>query len=176
MLGSPPLYSVDASALIEMEHVYRYAQFRPMWDFVGGLGQQRRLFVAPSVKDECAGSDTFSAWFGEHPSLIWAYSSALGKYLSALMVELTRDHMPLVDPNSTRHQADPQVIALALMLEERDLADLHGGSQRACHVVSYERQRRGATGLAKMRDVCLHYGLGYLEWPAVLEIEGWSVQ
>ncbi len=169
-----PLYSVDASALIEMEQVYRYSQLRPVWDFVGTIGQQGRLCVVQSARDECAG-DVFTSWFGQYPSIVAPFSEQLGRYLAALMRELERDHMRLVDPGSPRHQADPQVIALALMLEGRDLANLHDGSQRHCSVVCYERQRRGHTGLARMRDVCNHYNLGYLNWPAFLDAEGFSI-
>ena len=46
MAGEPPVYSVDASALIEMKDTYPRKTFGSMWEFIGKLGDQQRLLVA----------------------------------------------------------------------------------------------------------------------------------
>jgi len=174
MDGIEPIYSVDASALIEMKDTYPYRRFRPMWDFLGGLGDGGRMLVTQPVRDECYDA-IFKEWFNTHPGMVVPFSQELNAYVLALQDELDRNGLPLVDPGSTKNQGDPFVIALALMVEGRDVNELRTRSARTCHVVSYERRRKPGARLAKVTDVCDHYGLQCLRWLGVLEVEDWSL-
>jgi hypothetical protein len=81
----------------------------------------------------------------------------------------------LVNTGSTKNQGDPFVVALALMIEGRNVGDLSTGSTRTCHVLSYEVRRRPSAPLAKIADVCDHYGLQCLRWLDLLAMEDWSL-
>ena len=106
--------------------------------------------------------------------MVVPFPPQLQEYLIALQAETVRDGRPLVAPSSDQNWADPFVIALALMVEGRDLADLRAGGGGTSYVVAYEGGRKPGAALAKMSDVCKHYGLGYVQWPRLLELESWS--
>lgn len=131
------------------------------------------MLVAQPARQECK-DDVFKNWFAAHAAMIVHFSPELNAYLNALQAELVAARLPLVDPSSDKNRADPFVVALALMVEERDVADLQRGAKRSCYVVAYEGGRKPGAALAKMSDVCKHYGLAYVQWPRLLELESWS--
>jgi hypothetical protein len=82
----------------------------------------------------------------------------------------------LTDPDSTRHQADEFVVALALAAEGRDVADLRHRphADAVCKVVTYEKPAGPGARKAKIPDACRVYGLAWAQWPEVLRTEGYS--
>jgi hypothetical protein len=174
MSADAPVYSVDASALIEMKNVYRFGivGFRPMWHFIGHLGDEGRVRVVEQARNECH-DRVLDDWFALHPAMVMPMSEELNEYVIALNAELEAASLPMVDPESTENRADPFVVALALMIEERPRTNLRGQGQRCCHVISYEgdTMRRG---LARIGRVCREYRLGCLRWPDMLQREGWT--
>jgi len=174
MPGRAPIYSVDASALIQLKEDYPFTVvgFRSMWEFIGGLGDQSRVQVVQAAHEECK-DQVLKDWFKEHPGIVRPFSTELNAYINALNRELKAVHLPLVDPDSTTNLADPDVIALALMIEGRPLEDLSGDRNGESVVICYEAARR-EKGLAKIPLVCRHYGLDCVKWPAMLEREGWT--
>jgi len=174
MPGSPVIYSVDASALIQMKEDYppTVLGFRSMWGFVGALGDHGRVQVVEAAHGQCK-DQVLQDWFREHPGIVQPFSTELNAYINALNRELTAVDLRLVDPNSTKNTGDPDVIALALMLEGRPLENLNGDRKGESIVVCYEAARR-EKGLAKIPLVCRHYGLDCTKWPAMLEREGWA--
>jgi len=173
MLHSLPLYSVDASALIEMKDIYPIHVFRSMWDFVGSTADSGRLVVAEPVGEECKDA-VFKPWFASHPKIILRFSEELNNYVNALQTEIQKAALPLVNPSSQKSQNDPFVVAAALMIEARNLADLTTGSRRTCHVITYEKNRGPQAQYKSIRDVCDHYSIRCLNWPEMLQIESWS--
>jgi len=168
-----PVYSVDASALIEMKEVYPGAVFQSMWEFIGKLGDQGRLVVAEQAKSECHDA-VFAPWFAAHSEMVYSFSTELGEYVKALHAEIIPAGLPLIDAASTKNQGDPFVVALSLLLEGRDLTNLQTGASSTCRVVTYERNRNPGARLAKIRDVCDYYGIDCLKWPDVFQLESWS--
>ncbi len=174
MSGSTTIYSVDASALIEMKEVYRFGVvgFRSLWEFLGGLGEDGRVRVVQAAHDECHDS-VLKNWFRQYPGLVVPWSAELNAYVTAMNAELSVAGLCLVNADATTNIADPDVVALALMIEERPLGNLRGPRSAQCHVVCYEARRR-EKGLAKIPLVCDHYGLDCVNWPEMLEREQWQ--
>jgi hypothetical protein len=175
MSSSPPLYSVDASALIEMKDVYPYdvLLFRPMWDSLGSLADAGRLVVAEPVSRECQ-DPVFRLWFNAHGEIILAFSPELNDYVNALHCALEKAGLPMVNPTSPKSQNDPFVVASALLLERRVLTDLRTGSERTCHVISYEKNRGPTARYKSIKDVCDYYSIRCLNWPEMLRLESSS--
>jgi len=173
MPGSSTVYSVDASALIQMKEDYWFevVGFRSLWEFIGSLGDHGRVQVVQAAHDECH-DPVLKEWFNRHPGLVHPFTTPLNAYINALNAELKAANLPLVDPASTTNIADPDVVALALMLEERPLGNLTGNESRKSAVVCYEAARR-EKGLAKIPLVCRHYRLDCIKWPEMLRREGW---
>jgi hypothetical protein len=173
MPANSPIYSVDASALIEMKDVYPIGVFPSVWAFVASLGDAGRLLVAEPVRRECQ-DPVFTPWFAQHPQMVLQFSVELNQYTNALQAQLKAAGLPLVNPQSPKSQNDPFVVAAALLVEKRNLADLRTGSQSACHVITYEKNRGANATFKSIRDVCDYYHIKCLQWPEMLQLESWS--
>jgi hypothetical protein len=162
-----PCYSVDASGMIALNLHYPYDMFTPVWSFLGELADAGRILVCEQVKDECH-DDLLQEFLHAHRSAVVEYHE-FEDYILAFQREAVLYHIELTRPNATSPQADPFVVALALMLEGRALEDLRAGAERGrvCTVVSYEKPR-AAPPLKKIPDVCTHYMLHHEQWPSLL--------
>jgi hypothetical protein len=178
LLIAYPCYSVDASAMIQLHHEYPrdIRDFAPLWDFLGGLAEQGRLLICEQARDECE-DDVVNLFFEQHPHMVVPAEDTLN-YALRLGSEDQQHGIGLVDPDATEQDADPFVVALALMVEQRDLNDLRRRArpEAVCSVVSYEtrkgRQWRPGGSRAKIPDVCGFYDLACIRWPALLRAEG----
>ncbi|MHB9134577.1 MAG: DUF4411 family protein [Armatimonadota bacterium] len=169
----PDYYSVDASALIELDKTYPVTVFRGMWDFLGELANDGRLRVCEQAKAECK-DEALIKWFAQHATATVEFNLMMAAYMNTLIPELEQHHLSLTDPQSVKNITDPFVIALALELEERDLAHLPTAIADGprCHVIAYERRRGKGSKLAGIPNVCDFYGLPCIKWPELLFTEG----
>lgn len=171
-LGAYPLYSVDASALIDFKEYYPPDVLPSMWNFVGDLADQRRLLICEEVDGQCE-DDELRELIDSRPGMVVQFAHI--DHLRSYEAEADSHNIQLVDPNRTTDWVDPYVVALALMLDSRDAADLQCklDTEAECVVVTHENRRGAGAGLAKIPDVCGFYGLTCIRWPALLRREGY---
>lgn len=173
-------YSIDASAMIELDKTYPIDLFPSMWDFLGRLAEEGKLLICTQAAKECK-DPAVTHWLAQHPQIVIPFDSHINQYANALHRELAKEHLWLVNPNSDKNQADPFVISLALLLENRDLADLRKQPINGLHciVIQYEgsqkaNQQQKFTGRVRIPVVCGTYHLDHFTWVAVLRQEGWK--
>ena len=171
--GAYPIYSVDASALIEFKEHYQEKYFPRMWDLVKKIANQYRLLICEEVDTECHDPE-LRELIEAHPQMIVGFGD-MQDHFSRCQVEAQNHGLQLVDPSSTRDRADPYVVALALMVEGRDLQDLrHRTSPDAeCVVVTQEKPSGAGAKRVQIPNVCDFYELYCIPWLEMLKREGY---
>ena len=137
----PLLYSVDASSLIDVDTYYPSELFPSLWERLGDLAASGRLLSCEGVKNECR-DDALQEFFEQHPEVVTPMSD-FEDHFRALM-RIAQAEGILVDYSSTKEEADPYVIALALKLDGRDPGDLEvkASDEQSCVVVAEEKRNR----------------------------------
>ena len=172
-VGQYPVYSVDASALIHFKRGHTQRTFPGMWELVAALADEKRLLIAEEVRDECR-DDVLKDFIGAHPEMVVTAEHTLD-YLARLQGEAPQHGIELIDPVSRQSEGDPYVLAVALMVEERDLTDLRASprDEPKCVVLTQEKAKGFGFRLANIPNVCDFYGLDYTEWEPFLHAEGY---
>jgi hypothetical protein len=170
--GDYPLYSVDASALIAFK-AFRRDIFGKMWRLAGDLADRGRLLICEEAAAECK-DDELLDFMREHPVMVVAFDHI--DHLKQLQAEAPRHSIELVRPDATRDEADPFVVALALMLDQRDPHDLQRklDEAAACLVVTEEKPKGPGARWAKIPNACDFYALACIDWQELLRREGYS--
>jgi len=171
--GSYPLYSLDANALIDFRP-FRPAVFPSMWKLVEDTVDDGRLLMCEEAARECRDAE-LQQFIRTHQQQMVVDIQYTHDYLARLQLEAPRHGIQLVDPGRTTNQADPFVVALALMLEQRDLKDLRRKTNPAakCAVVTHERPKGPGAKWVKIPNVCTFYGLECIDWQEFLMREGY---
>jgi hypothetical protein len=147
-----------------------------MWGLVGRLADESRFLICEQVRDEDKDQE-MRRFVKKHPSMVVDFADMHECFLR-FQIETKRFGMELVDPRDTTgmNEADPFVVALALMLEQRDLDDLRRRTnlQARCVVVTHERRRKSTAQPAKIPDVCDFYELSCVEWLGFLKNERYA--
>lgn len=168
-----PLYSVDASAMYWLT-LHMPSDVAPsLWALVAEWADEGRLLISDEIKRETETLDEWKDFFRERPRMVVSLAE-MGEYFKAFQNEATVHNIQLTRPNSTRDQGDPFVVALALMLEKRSLANLRDRTdpEAICRVVTYENK---GPGRKKIPDACQFYDIRYMRWAQVLKEEGRSI-
>jgi hypothetical protein len=144
-----------------------------LWGFVADLADEGRLLISDEIKRETQTLEEWKDFFRGRPRMVVPLAE-MGEYFRAFQSEATIHNIQLTRPNSTKDQGDPFVVALALMLEKRDLANLRDRTdpEAICRVVSYENKEQGRK---KIPDACQFYDIPYMRWHQVLKEEGRSI-
>jgi len=150
-----PVYSIDSSALIYIKDELPQDVFPSVWHALDVLADNERIFVCQQVKDECHDIPLIN-WFNSHPNVIRSFDHVMNLYFNQFQIETSRIGLSLTNPSSLKHSADPFVVTLALLLEERDLGDLNikPVPTPVCHVITHEKR-----GQVNIPIVCNHYSL-----------------
>jgi hypothetical protein len=176
LLTAFPCYSVDTSAMAWLDNEYPQDIFGGVWRLLGRLADEGRLLMCEQAVAECEDPAVTDFLVG-HSQVVLRFAAMEG-YILRLQEEDYRHHINLTDHEATEQDADPFVVALALMIEQRDLADLRVRTRHdaMCSVVCYEtrkgKQWRRGEARPKIPDVCDFYGLSCVRWPDVLRAEG----
>lgn len=96
-------------------------------------------------------------------------------HFAALMDEATALDLLLINPaDPTTNAGDPHLVALALLLDRSESSALRSqaGDDAKCIVVTEEKRRNPGARLARIPDVCDHYGLTCVTWLELLIREG----
>jgi len=96
-------------------------------------------------------------------------------HFSRLQVEAYNHDIQLVDPSLKSDRTDPYVVALALMLERRDLQDLRNrmDPDAECVVVTEEGRKGRGAKYVKIPNVCDFYELACIPWLEMVKREGY---
>ncbi|MHA1770211.1 MAG: DUF4411 family protein [Candidatus Thorarchaeota archaeon] len=149
-------YSFDTSGFINpFRRYYVPDVFPQLWDMInrliedGTIVASKEVFIELGVKD-----DDLLHFVSNRPSLF----IELDDIQQAIVGEIVNSYKKLVDPNSTKNNADPYVIALAEVFN--------------LTVVSYERP--GNQEHPKIPYVCQQRGVKHINFIEFLRDEGYK--
>lgn len=144
-------YCIDTSALIELKMLYRMKTFPSLWDKLSDLVKQDRLIAPREVLNELeAKDDELFRWFKKHKKMFKAANQDQIDTAKEILTKFPQ----LVDPNKQIPDADPFVIALAIVRnKERSLFG------EKFIVVTREERTGSGGGRPKIPDVCVAYGI-----------------
>lgn len=149
-------YSVDASAMVKLKDMLPEDLFRQAWDEVERLVAAGKWLIFDQVAREIHG-EWMRNWFARNPDAVVGFDDNFNSYLNQFMTETDALGLHMVNPDSLKDAGDPFVVALALMLEHRDLSNLSRKTcDTVCCVVSNEARRPNKVNIPR---VCDHYGI-----------------
>lgn len=156
------IYSVDTSALIELDRTYSYDVFPPLWDIhIINLVKSGRFLASEEVKDELkSGDDWLYRWLMSNCSEMFVLSTTqIGNKLTQIMNRFP--NFGNIEKPSKNH-SDPFVVALAL--EIPNLSNLfpdlfhEAKSIDDVMVITYENATGDLNG-PKIPDICKEIGI-----------------
>lgn len=147
-----------------MKERYPFDIFPTLWDKLNMLIESKRLISHQQVYEELKGKDDeLLQWAKQHKKMF----RELDQEQNALVKKILAKFPRLIDPLKQTAEADPFVIALAI-IERRNLTMLGDD----CSVVSEEKPSRG--NRPKIPDVCNYYDLGHFLSLEFFSNEGWK--
>jgi hypothetical protein len=156
MTGTPPIYSIDSSALVfAWTDAYPVAHFATFWERLDALAREGRALVSDEVFEEMSRKDDdLYAWLKVRPQMVVAHTDDI----QGSVRELLKSHPLLIKAIGTnRSGADPFVIALA----------------RCRNAMVISQERRGSAQKPKIPDVCDHYHVPCERLRHLITTEGW---
>ncbi len=171
--GAYPIYSVDASALIDFKKRYPAEYFPRMWDLARNLANQYRLLICEEIDRECEDPE-LRELIETHPQMVVGFGD-MQDHFTRFMIEHYDHDLRLIAHSSTRNQADPFVVALALMIERRNLQELRDRTSpdAECVVVTQEKPTGEGAKLVQIPNVCDFYELACIPWLEMVKREGY---
>lgn len=158
------VYCIDTSAWIDLKEIYPFGVFPSLWNKLDTLIQNDVLISPHQVYVELKQwEDDVFRWVNKRKKLF----RQLDEERIAVAKEVLNKFPTLTDPQKETEDADPFVIALAIV-ETKNLQLL--GDQ--CAVVSQEKGRVGTK--MKIPDVCNHYGIKHFLLIDFFNNEGWK--
>lgn len=152
----PPRYVVDSSSLIELKRSYPRHLFRPVWETVERLAEDRVIISCWDVLEELNDiDDELASWCEKYKEMFLELDEDVQSHVRRIMAS----HPGLVDFRKRKSGSDPFVVALAI--------------SRRCAVVSEEVLTKNPKR-PKIPDVCRDYGIRCLKLLGLLEECGFS--
>ena len=169
-MDSNTFYVIDTSSLINIRMFYPISIFTSFWDKLDGLALEGRLASPQTVLEELGQKDDdyLINWARSHKDkLIYTdYSEHFLQYVEEIM-----DRFPeLIDNKSTKEQADPYVIALALEYRDNPQQKL---VRYDVNVVT-EESLKNKSKKTKIPEVCDYYKIPCYKMIEMAENEGWK--
>lgn len=116
------LYVVDTSALVEVQRKYPQDVFNQIWRNLSGLVTKKRIVAPVQVSDELkryAGEDHLKTWID--------VNNVIFKETNMELISKSKEILSiaplLIDPNKEHDEADPYVIALAILEKSNPTLD-----------------------------------------------------
>lgn len=158
-------YCIDTSSWIDAKTIYPISNFPSLWDKLDALVTNKQIISPHEVYDELKQKDdeVFN-WLNKKKQIF----RVLDEEQVAVAKEIMTKFPGLIDEQKEIPDADPFVIALAIV-ENKNLA-LMG---EKCMVVTGEKP--GSLNKPKIPDVCISYGIEYLNITALVVHEGWII-
>ena len=165
-MAEPACYCTDTSALIELHATYGSDVFVSLWQNVAELVKEGRLIAPREVLREIEKKDDdLLKWVKNHRKIF--REEEIEQIQSAQ--EILSDFPNLIDPAKETPDADPFVIALAIIENTKRQDFLFKGQ---CIVVTQEKPSRRSR--PKIPDVCQHYGIECISVAGLFRKEGWK--
>lgn len=153
-------YCIDTSALIDLNKWYPIEVFPTLWGNLDDLVQQGRLTAPREVLKEIERKDDdLLRWVKDHRNM---FTEPSPEQLETVK-DILRLFPNLIDHTKSIPDADPFVIALALVKNKEEQSSFFAGK---CLVVTQEKPSRGDR--PKIPDVCQHYGVECITGPTAL--------
>jgi hypothetical protein len=163
--GIEQAYCSDTSALFELKNLYPIKTFPSIWRRVEDLIAEGRLIAPRAVLVEIErGDDELVVWARAHRQMFVADSQELIDKVSEILDRFE----DLVDENKEYEDADPFVVALAIIEDGQPRVPL----TRRCAVITVEHSR---IGKSRIPHVCKHHGIEWIDWRQVFERESWEL-
>ncbi len=158
-------YCIDTSSWIDAKTIYPISNFPSLWDKLDALVTNKQIISPHEVYDELKQKDdeVFN-WVNKRKQIF----RVLDEEQVAVAQEIMTKFPGLIDEQKEIPDADPFVIALAIV-ENKNLA-LMG---EKCMVVTGEKP--GSRNKPKIPDVCISYGIEYLNITTLVVHEGWII-
>ncbi len=165
------IYSIDTSALIDLDRYYPYDVFPSLWDeHIVNLVNERRLIATEEVKEELEkGDDKLYKWLTNNCKSMFIKTN---KPIMNRVIEIVTQFKNIVNPDKPdKNHADPFVIALAFEFPNI-YPNIFGNHQMA--VVSHEKFTGNLKG-PKIPDICREYKIRVLKLIDIFKTEGWKI-
>lgn len=164
---SDTIYCMDTSALIHLKRLYPMDVFQGLWREVSRLVRSGRLIAPIEVSKKIeVKDDELLRWAKTHRRIF----KKLNAEQVAKVREIEHAFPSLVDPEKEVPDADPFVIALAIVENESQKQGLFPGQ---CLVITQEAPGR-SKGKIRIPDVCEHYQIERISIIDLLRKEGWK--
>jgi hypothetical protein len=164
-MESRPLYVIDASSLIVLARHRPARQHARIWQRLDELIRGERLLSPEEVYVELnQGSDVLLEWARKYKKEKKLFRKTT-KQLAGIARQLISQHPDLVDIDRPVAQADPFVVALAVIESKRDMFT-------SCTVVTEEKFNY--SGNTKLPNVCGHCKMPYLTIHQMFIKEEWD--
>lgn len=146
------VYCIDTSALIHLKRLYPMDIFQSVWQELGRLARSGRLIAPHEVFKEIEfKDDELLQWAKRHRRMFRKLDAEQARKVR----EISETFPSLTDPNKEIPDADPFIIALAVI------------------VVTQESRGR-SKGKIQIPDVCDHYGLECIAALELFRRENWK--
>ena len=174
MPESENLYIIDSSSLIEIQRRYPIDIFPSVWKHLHELVMDGKLIAPVEVKKELLeGYDSLKGWIHTHEGMFRDFDDDLIIRTQSILGRFPR----MADSESEKlYNADPFIIALALLLQEKPQREL------VPHIITVVTDERGKLGtnpklhennMKKIPDVCEKYGIECMDHIGIFRKEGW---
>lgn len=159
-------YCFDTAALIDLKGYWSMASFPSVWRSLEGLVDEGRALSPHAVLEEIRrGDDELVMWSRAHPQMFRPTDPAL--------LQRTREVLgwfpDLVDASKEHEDADPYVVAQALLEQEGQLSI--SSDPVSCAVITQEHRR---IGRVRIPHACQGYSLECFDVREVIRREGWT--
>jgi hypothetical protein len=158
------VYCIDASSLMELARVYPQTRFPRVWEKVDGLVESGRLIAPKEVLEEIKqGEDLLLPWARKSRGMFKPFDTEQAKMVSKIL----KDCSSLIDPMKETAQADPFLIALAMVGSESQAKSLF----KVTYVVVTQEGRNKPN---KIPQVCARSGVKSIRLLDMFEREKWE--
>jgi hypothetical protein len=169
-MGSNTFYVIDTSSLINIRMHYPVSVFTSFWKKLDELVLENRLGAPQAVFEELSQKDDDYLFKWAKSRKDPMFNSDYSEYLLQKVSEIMGKFPGLIDENSTKEQADPFVIAMAV--EYRDNPQKKLFQYDVCVVT--EESLKKHSDKPKIPFVCGHYNIPCCRMVVMAEKERWK--
>lgn len=158
-------YSADTSALIDLKDHWSPGSFPSVWAALEGLVTDARLVAPFQVLEELRRKDDeLKAWAEAHKPMF----KRTDQTILTKTADVLREFPDLVDPLKEHEDADPYVVATAVLMQEGQQELFAAAS---CTVLTTEHRR---IGKSRIPHACAHFGIECFDFRELFKREGWA--
>lgn len=154
------IYVLDNNVLIFLQWCDPHFQFGPIYEWLNGMAQQRRVRIPEVVLGEFKNHER-KPWFDSRPHFCMHHDECLFELVNALP--------DFVDPSKTSEDGDQPLVAAAMSIN-RELTGTFASGPGI--VVSHEQRKKPTSPYLRVPDACDHYQIRCVDFFEMLRTEG----